>query len=88
MSAPRYDNPQALRQALADRLRPIAEESGMELSALLRQFAYDRLLCRVFSAEPECWVLKGATAMLTRLEGQARHTLDVAFTSTSSPDCR
>ncbi len=49
----------------------------MELSALLRQFAYDRLLCRVFSAEPERWVLKGATAMLARLEGQARHTLDV-----------
>lgn len=74
MSAPRCDNPQALRQALADRLRPLAEESGVELSALLRQFAYDRLLCRVFSAEPERWVLKGATA---RLEGQARHTLDV-----------
>ncbi len=77
MSAPRYDNPQAFRQALADRLRPIAEESGMELSALLRQFAYDRLLCRLFSAEPERWVLKGATAMLARLEGRARHTLDV-----------
>lgn len=77
MSAPRYDNPQALRQALADRMRPLAEESGMELSALLRQFAYDRLLCRVFSTDPERWVLKGATAMLARLEGRARHTLDV-----------
>ena len=72
-----YDNPQAFRQALADRLRPLAEGTGMELSALLRQFAYDRLLCRVFGAEPERWVLKGATAMLARLEGRARHTLDV-----------
>jgi len=77
MSAPRYENPQALRQALTDRLRPLAEESGMELSALLRQFAYDRLLCRVFSTDSERWVLKGATAMLARLEGRARHTLDV-----------
>lgn len=77
MSAPGYENPQALRQALADRLRPLAEESDMELSALLRQFAYDRLLCRVFSTDPERWVLKGATAMLARLEGRARHTLDV-----------
>jgi predicted nucleotidyltransferase component of viral defense system len=77
MSTPGYDNPQALRQALADRLRPLAGASGMELSALLRQFAYDRLLCRVFSADPERWVLKGATAMLARLEGRARHTLDV-----------
>jgi len=78
MSVVQYDNPQALRQALADRLRPFAEETGVELSALLRQFAYDRLLCRVFSVEPEHWVLKGATAMLARLEGQARHTLDAA----------
>ena len=77
MNAPRYESPQALRQALADRLRPLAEESGVELSALLRQFAYDRLLCRLFSAESERWVLKGGTAMLARLEGQARHTLDV-----------
>lgn len=59
MSTSRYDNPQALRQALADRLRPLAEEGGMELSALLRHFAYDRLLCRVFSTDPEGWVLKG-----------------------------
>ena len=49
----------------------------MEVSALLRQFSYDRLLCRVFSTDPERWVLKGATAMLARLEGRARHTLDV-----------
>jgi hypothetical protein len=49
----------------------------MELSALLRQFAYDRLLCRVFITDSERWVLKGATAMLARLEGKARHTLDV-----------
>lgn len=77
MSTPRYDSPQALRQALTDRLRPLAEESGMELAALLRQFAYDRLLCRVFSTDSERWVLKGATAILVRLEGRARHTLDV-----------
>lgn len=77
MSSAGYDSPEALRRALADRLRPVAEESGMELSAMLRQFAYDRLLCRVFSADPERWVLKGATAMLVRLEGRARHTLDV-----------
>jgi Nucleotidyl transferase AbiEii toxin, Type IV TA system len=77
MSAPRYDSPRALRQALADRLRPLADERGVELSALLRQFAYDRLLCRVFSAEPEHWVLNGATAMLARMQGNARHTLDV-----------
>jgi hypothetical protein len=77
MNAPHYSDPQALRQALADRLRPLARKDGIELSALQRQFAYDRLLCRVFSSDPERWVLKGATAILARLEGQARHTLDI-----------
>jgi len=77
VNPPHYQDPQAFRQALADRLRPLAGKSGVGLSDLQRQFAYDRLLCRVFSAEPERWVLKGATAMLARLEGHARHTLDV-----------
>lgn len=77
MNAPRYRDPQALRQALADRLRPLAKDSGVELAALQRQFAYDRLLCRVFRTDPQRWVLKGATAMLARMQGQARHTLDI-----------
>jgi hypothetical protein len=53
------------------------ERPGAQLGDLQRQFAYDRLLARVFSAEPEAWVLKGATALLARLEGSARHTLDI-----------
>ncbi len=78
MSERRYPDPAALRQAIADRLRQVARDrSGAQLSDLQRQFAYDRLLARVFSAEPEAWVLKGATALLARLEGSARHTLDV-----------
>ncbi len=73
-----YSDPAALRQALTDRLRQLARDRpGAQLSDLQRQFAYDRLLARVFSAEPEAWVLKGATALLARLEGSARHTLDV-----------
>ncbi len=31
----------------------------------------------MFSTEPEQWVLKGATAMLARLGGQARHTRNI-----------
>ena len=78
MSERQYADPSALRQAITDRLRRIAHDrSGAQLSDLHRQFAYDRLLARVFSAEPKAWVLKGATALLARLEGSARHTLDV-----------
>ncbi len=70
-----------MRNAVADRLRPLAHEQGVELSSLQRQFAYDRLLCRVFRAEPDRWVLKGATAMLARLGAGARHTRDIDLLS-------
>lgn len=73
-----YTNPQALRQAVENRLRRLAMEMpGAQLADLQRQFAYDRLLCRVFQADRNGWVLKGATAMLARLGPLARHTMDV-----------
>jgi Nucleotidyl transferase AbiEii toxin, Type IV TA system len=77
MSHGRYADPRALRFAIADRLRPLANERAVALDDLLRQFAYDRLLSRVFTSESERWVLKGATAMLARIGPEARHTLDV-----------
>jgi hypothetical protein len=77
MSTNPYRDPRAMRNAIADRLRPLAHDRAVELSSLQRQFAYDRLLCRVFGAEPARWVLKGATAMLARLGADARHTRDI-----------
>ncbi len=56
-------------------------DRGVELSSLQRQFAYDRLLSRVFRTEPHRWVLKGATAMLARLGADARHTRDIDLLS-------
>jgi hypothetical protein len=73
-----YAQPQALRQAVEDRLRIfVKEHPGTALSDLQRQFAYDRLLSRVFRVDGDRWVLKGATAMLARLGTLARHTADV-----------
>ena len=77
MNANPYRNPRAMRNAIADRLRPLARDRSIELSSLQRQFAYDRLLCRIFRTEPGRWVLKGATAMLARLGVDARHTRDI-----------
>ncbi len=78
MNDARYADPQALRQALADRLRRITRERPTaQLQDLQRQVAYDRLLCRIFMHDAEGWVLKGATAMLARLRGAGRHTLDI-----------
>jgi Nucleotidyl transferase AbiEii toxin, Type IV TA system len=78
MSEPRYASPRALRRAVTDRLRELAEQrSGARLGDLLRQFAYDRLLARVFTADPDRWVLKGAAAMLARLPAATRHSKDI-----------
>jgi hypothetical protein len=74
----RLASPQALRQAVTDRLRQLAaQRPDARLSDLLRQFAYDRLLARVFTADPDQWVLKGAAALLARLPAGARHSNDV-----------
>jgi hypothetical protein len=74
----RYATPQALRQAIADRLRAVAaQRSDATLGDLHRRFAYDRLLARVFTADPDQWVLKGAAAMLARLPTAARHSKDI-----------
>lgn len=78
MSEQRYASPQALRRAVTDRLRELAgQRSGARLGDLLRQFAYDRLLARVFTTDPDRWVLKGAAAMLARLPAAARHSKDI-----------
>ncbi|MGH2512747.1 MAG: hypothetical protein ACRDGQ_08685 [Candidatus Limnocylindrales bacterium] len=63
MTQPRYRDPAALRQALTDQLRRLAlARPEAQLADLQRQFAYDRLLARVFVAEPEAWVVKGDRA--------------------------
>lgn len=86
MTERRYADPAALRRAIADRLRQLGRERpGAQLADLQRQFAYDRLLARVFGAEPDAWVLKGATALLARLGGAARHSLDIDLYRPDAP---
>lgn len=78
MTETRYATPQALRQAVRDRLRQLAvQRPDTSPNDLSRQFAYDRLLARVFIADSDRWVLKGAAAMLARLPAAARHSKDV-----------
>jgi hypothetical protein len=74
----RYDTPSAFRKALKDRFGHIARaDRRYSLDELQRQFAYDRLLARLFSSyDADRWVLKGAGALLARLT-MARHSKDV-----------
>ncbi len=73
---PPYATPTAFRRALTDRLRAIAAPHGpWPLPDLQRQFAYDRLLSRLYLLD-DAWILKGATAMLARRIA-VRHTIDI-----------
>jgi Nucleotidyl transferase AbiEii toxin, Type IV TA system len=81
-----YRSPAALRAALTDRLKKVAASSPFTVTDLQRQFAYDRLLARVFSApDAELWVLKGAAALLARLD-VARHSKDIDLSWQSTVD--
>ena len=73
-----YSSAAAFRTALRDRFAVIAKsETRYSLDELQRQFAYDRALARLFTApDAASWVLKGAGALLARLE-QARHSIDI-----------
>lgn len=72
-----YATAAAFRAALKDRLTLLASDSGLTVDELQRQFAYDRALARIFTTpDARSWVLKGAGALLARLE-RARHSKDV-----------
>jgi hypothetical protein len=70
-----YGTPAAFRRALTDRLRGIAASSRWELAQLQRQFAYDRLLERLYAVD-DGWVVKGAVALIAR-DLAVRETVDV-----------
>jgi hypothetical protein len=73
---PPYATPVAFRRALTDRLRALAAPHGpWPLTDLQRQFAYDRLLTRLYLLD-DAWIVKGATAMLARRIA-VRHTIDI-----------
>jgi Nucleotidyl transferase AbiEii toxin, Type IV TA system len=84
-----YSSGRALDAALSARFKAAAAD-GADPSALRRQFAYHRLLSRLFAAgdRPDAaggWVLKGGTALLSRIRW-ARHTLDIDLLHNSAAD--
>lgn len=70
-----YGSPGAFRRALTDWLRAMAKTSRWTLPQLQRQFAYDRLLERLYLVD-DGWIVKGATALLARDLGM-RATVDI-----------
>lgn len=72
-----YKSARALHDAIKSRLKVAAERGPYDVNELRRQFAYDRLLARVFEHAPDKWLIKGGAGLLARIPQHARHTKDV-----------
>ena len=60
-SPQKYASATAFRTALEDRLKKLAQSESLDLQRVLRQAAFDRLLCRLFTNPNVPWLLKGVT---------------------------
>lgn len=74
-----YARPEQMWAAVTAHIKNV---SPTAISELQRQFLYDRFLARVFTHDPTAWVLKGGTALLTRVR-DARHSRDVDLNCTA-----
>lgn len=71
-----YRSERAFRAALNDRIRDIAADMGLAHNDLARRFALQQFISRIFSADPDSWVITGGTALQFRTP-EARPTADV-----------
>ncbi len=71
----KYATPGAFRSALTDKLRTGSKDSQWSFQQLRRQFAYDRMLERLYMMD-DGWIVKGAVALLARELG-VRGSLDI-----------
>jgi Nucleotidyl transferase AbiEii toxin, Type IV TA system len=73
-----WRSPQATRTALSDRVR--ARFPVDERQLRMREIAYRRLLARLFTTQPERWVIKGGAALLLRLDpNRTSNDIDLAY---------
>lgn len=74
----KYLSPTAVEAAINAKARQVHQSNPKrEIGDVIRQIYFDRFLCRIFSEGEESeWVLKGGSAMLSRLPS-SRRTLDI-----------
>jgi len=73
----RYNSGGAFRRALETRLRDQSLHSGVPLVRLRKMVAFERLLARLTTEQPEAWLLKGGLALQWRMGDRARTTKDL-----------
>ena len=80
-----YATPEAHRAALTARANRIAKDRGIPAGDVLNSYYLQRLIARIFLADPTGWVLKGGQALLVRLP-DARTTRDIDLYRRDTPD--
>jgi len=77
----KYDDANAFRKALEDRLKNLAREQAVPLDRMRRRITVDRFLARLFDGHNKTpiWLLKGGYALEFRFHNIARTTKDVDF---------
>jgi len=63
--------------ALSQRLLTQSETTGVSLDRLRRRVLFERIITRLYAAEPGIWVVKGGMALEVRLRDEARLTKDL-----------
>jgi hypothetical protein len=78
MAADDYVDSQAVSSAIKAAARSANQnDPDLNIDSLIRQAAFDRFLCRIFSEREQSeWLLKGGTGMLARVPN-SRATLDI-----------
>jgi len=71
-----YRTPAAFRAAVMDRAKRRARDLGANSADLVEHFYFQRLLARIYIADPDGWLLKGGQALLVRYP-DARHSRDI-----------
>ncbi|MFD7768229.1 nucleotidyl transferase AbiEii/AbiGii toxin family protein [Streptomyces sp. NPDC059787] len=55
----------------------MSKKTGMSVTDLMKIFYFNRLAARVFTKEPDDWLIKGGQALLVRYRGAARLSQDI-----------
>ncbi|MEJ8634619.1 nucleotidyl transferase AbiEii/AbiGii toxin family protein [Streptomyces sp. MS2.AVA.5] len=63
----------------------MSKKTGMSVPELMNVFYFNRLSARVFTADPNGWLIKGGQALLVRYRGAARLSRDIDL-QCMSPD--
>ncbi|MFH5208082.1 nucleotidyl transferase AbiEii/AbiGii toxin family protein [Antrihabitans spumae] len=69
-------SPVAVTASLTAHIKAEATRTGVPFDRVKRRFVMSRFLERVFTADPDGWILKGGVGMMIRLP-QARHSRDI-----------